>query len=156
MRGQRRNQLQELTREECLALLRGSIYLGRIGYVVDGVPVIVPVNFVLDGDTVVFCTTKGSKLSWLSNHTRIAFQADQAHALDQSGWSALIRGTAQEVTDAAAVRRLRRGSLRSWTVSSTEHWVRITVDHISGRRLGHRLHPPSANAKPGDLPDGAP
>jgi nitroimidazol reductase NimA-like FMN-containing flavoprotein (pyridoxamine 5'-phosphate oxidase superfamily) len=84
MRGQRRNQLQELTREECLALLRGSIYLGRIGYVVDGVPVIVPVNFVLDGDTVVFCTTQGSELSWLSNHTRIAFQADQAHALDQS------------------------------------------------------------------------
>lgn len=135
MSAQRRNELYELSRAECLALLRGNLYLGRIGYVVEGVPVIVPVNFVLDGETVVFCTAKGSKLSWLSNHSRIAFQADEGHDLAESGWSVLIRGTAEEITDPAEVRALRRGP-RSWAVPSAEHWVRITIDRISGRRLG--------------------
>jgi nitroimidazol reductase NimA-like FMN-containing flavoprotein (pyridoxamine 5'-phosphate oxidase superfamily) len=137
MSGRPRYQLRELSREECLALLRGNLYLGRIGYVVDGVPVIVPVNFVVDGDTVVFCTAKRSKLSWLSNHSRIAFQADQGHPLDESGWSVLIRGTAHEISDPAEVRNLRRGP-RSWAVPSTERWVRITIDQISGRWLGRR------------------
>lgn len=137
MSDQPRSELHELTRQECLALLRGHRHLGRIGYVVDGVPVIVPVNFVLDGETVVFCTARGSKLSWLSNHSRIAFEADGDHPLDQSGWSVLIRGTAEEVTDPKEVRGLRRGP-RSWAVPSTEHWVRISADQISGRRLGRR------------------
>jgi nitroimidazol reductase NimA-like FMN-containing flavoprotein (pyridoxamine 5'-phosphate oxidase superfamily) len=149
MSDHRRYQLQQLTAEECLALLGGPIYLGRIGYVVDGVPVIVPVNFVLDGETVVFATMPGSKLSWLRNHRRIAFQVDQGHALDESGWSVLVRGTAHEITDLAELRALRRG-LRSWAVPSTGHWIRIVIDQISGRRLGPRLHTLGANATRGD------
>jgi uncharacterized protein len=149
MSDHRRYQLQQLTAEECLALLGGPIYLGRIGYVVDGVPVIVPVNFVLDGETVVFATMPGSKLSWLRNHRRIAFQVDQGHALDESGWSVLVRGTAHEITDLAELRALRRGP-RSWAVPPTGHWVRIAIEQISGRRLGPRLHTLGANATRGD------
>lgn len=149
MSDQQRNRLRVLTRDECLALLRGHLYIGRIGYVVDGVPVIVPVNFVLDGETVVFSTIKGSKLSWLGNHSRVAFQADHGRALDQSGWSVLVRGTAHEITDPAAVRALRRGP-RSWAVPSMEHWIGVTIDQISGRRLGRRVRAPSAGPTPGD------
>jgi len=141
--------LQQLRAEECLALLGGSIYLGRIGYVVDGVPVIVPVNFVLDGETVVFATMPGSKLSWLTNHRRIAFQVDQGHALDESGWSVLVRGTAHEITDLAELRALRRGP-RSWAVPPTGHWVRIAIEQISGRRLGPRLNTLGAKARRDD------
>jgi nitroimidazol reductase NimA-like FMN-containing flavoprotein (pyridoxamine 5'-phosphate oxidase superfamily) len=138
MSDHRRYQLQELTAEQCLALLRGPIYLGRIGYVVDGVPVIVPVNFVLDGETVVFATMPGSKLSWLKNQRQIAFQVDQGHVLDESGWSVLVRGTAHEITNLAELRALRRGP-RSWAAPSTGHWIRIAMDQISGRRLGRLL-----------------
>lgn len=49
--GHARYQLEELTVDECMALLDGRSSVGRIGYVVDGVPVIVPVNYELDGDT---------------------------------------------------------------------------------------------------------
>lgn len=139
MSDQPRHGLRVLSREECLALLRGHLGLGRIGYVVDGVPVIVPVNFMLDGDSVVFCTAKGSKLSWLSNHSRLAFQADHSHPADESGWSVLIRGTAQEITDPAEIRVVRSGP-RSWAVPSTEHWVRIVIDQVSGRWLGRPAH----------------
>jgi nitroimidazol reductase NimA-like FMN-containing flavoprotein (pyridoxamine 5'-phosphate oxidase superfamily) len=128
--------LEVLTTDECMALLDSRRSLGRIGYVVDGVPIIVPVNYVLDDDSIVFLTTRGSKLSWLSNHRNVAFEVDEVHSVDESGWSVLVRGTAAEVTDPAEVRRLRRGPLRSWAVPTSEHWVRLTIGLISGRRLG--------------------
>jgi uncharacterized protein len=135
MSDQHTARLQKLTRFECLELLRSEPFLGRIGYVVNGLSVIFPVNFVVDGESLVFSTAKGSKLSWLNNHSRVAFEADHGRPLDRSGWSVLVHGTAHEVTDAAELDTLRRGPLQSWAIPSAEHWVRITIDEISGRRL---------------------
>jgi uncharacterized protein len=135
MTDQPKARLQELTSDQCMDLLRSHLFLGRIGYVVDGLPIIVPVNFVVDGESVVFSTAKGSKLSWLSNHSRVAFQADHDRASDRSGWSVLIHGTAREVTDPTELDALRTGSLHSWAIPSAEHWVRISIDRISGRRI---------------------
>jgi nitroimidazol reductase NimA-like FMN-containing flavoprotein (pyridoxamine 5'-phosphate oxidase superfamily) len=150
MRDQRKRRLQELTRDECIELLRSHPLFGRIGYVVEGVPVILPVNFVVDGESVVFTTAKGSKLSWLSSHSRIAFQADHGRPLDRSGWSVLVRGTAHEVTDPAELEALQQGPLHSWAVPSAEHWVRISFDEISGRRLERGVRAVGLDAEPDD------
>jgi uncharacterized protein len=129
-------QLTTLTREECLELLRGAV-VGRIGYVADGMAIILPVNFALfDGD-IVFCTAQGSKLSWLSLRERVAFEADESRPADHEGWSVLIQGVAREVTHPHELAVLRRGHLRSWFRSPHEHWVRISIEAISGRAL-HR------------------
>ena len=64
--------------------------LARIGYVEDGMATITPVNFaMLDGD-IVFCTAKGSKLSWLSLRGRLTFEADESSSIDHEGWSVLV------------------------------------------------------------------
>lgn len=129
-------QLTTLTREECLELLRGAV-VGRIGYVADGMAIIIPVNFaLLDGD-IVFCTAMGSKLSWLSLRERVAFEADESRPADHEGWSVLIQGVAREVTRPEELAVLRRGPLRSWLRSPHEHWVRISIEAMSGRAL-HR------------------
>jgi uncharacterized protein len=141
MTDQPESRLQALTRDQCLDLLRSHLFLGRIGYVVDGLPIIVPVNFVVDGESVVFSTAKGSKLSWLSNHSRVAFQADHDRPSDQSGWSVLIHGTAREVIDPVELAVLRTGSLHSWAIPSADHWVRISIDRISGRRIERAVRP---------------
>ena len=127
--------LKELTRNECLDLLRGHLAVGRIGYVVDGLAYIVPVNFVVDGESVVFSTARGSKLSWLSNHSRVAFEVDHARPLDRSGWSVLVHGTASEVVDPTELEALRQGPLHSWVAPPAAHWVRVSLDQVSGRRL---------------------
>ena len=127
-------QLESLTREECLQLLRGAV-VGRIAYVADGMATIIPVNFALfDGD-IVFCTAKGSTLSWLSMRGRLAFEADESRPADHEGWSVLVRGVAREVTHPDELAVLRRGHLRSWLRSPQEHWVRISIAAISGRTL---------------------
>ena len=47
------DRLRKLDRDECFALLSGSV-IGRVGYVVDGRATIVPVNLgVVDGDSVI-------------------------------------------------------------------------------------------------------
>jgi uncharacterized protein len=150
MGDQRESRLNELSRAECIELLRSQRHLGRIGYVVNGVPMILPVNFAVDGEFVVFVTAKGSKLSWLGSHTRVAFQVDHGRPLDESGWSVLVHGTAQEVTDAAELEPLRRGPLHSWAVASGEHWIRISLDEISGRRLRRRSRALGSEVEVGD------
>ena len=126
--------LQTLTREECLELLE-QVVVGRIGYVTDGIAIILPVNFtVLDGD-IVFCTAKGSTLNWLRLRGHLSFQADESRWADREGWSVLIHGFAREVTDPDELEILRRGPLRSWLRSPAEQWVRIRIETISGRAL---------------------
>ncbi len=136
MSDQEQPQLETLTREECLELLQRSV-IGRIGYVADGLAIIVPVNFtMLDGD-IVFCTARGRKLSWLNLRGRLSFQADESTPADHEGWSVLVHGVAREVTDPGELAALRRRPQRSWLRSPEEHWVRIDVESISGRAL-HR------------------
>jgi uncharacterized protein len=126
--------LRTLTRKECLELLRGAV-VGRIGYVTDGIATIIPVNFGLFDDDIVFCTAKGSKLNWLSLRGRVAFEADGSSPANREGWSVLIQGVAREITEPDVLAGLRRGPMRSWLSSPHEHWVRISIEAISGRAL---------------------
>ena len=135
--------LNTLTREECLELLRGAV-VGRIGYVADGMATIIPVNFALVHGDIVFCTAKGSTLSWLSMRGHVAFEADESRPAEHEGWSVLVRGVAREVTDPEELAVLRRGHLRSWLRSPHEHWVRISIDTISGRALRGAAAPAEA------------
>jgi uncharacterized protein len=126
--------LEEISREECMELLQHKSYVGRVGFIEDGRPMVLPVNYLANGDSVVFCTPAGSKLSEL-NEIPVAFEVDTSRSLRSSGWSVLVQGIAREVTDPEELDRLRRGPLKSWASSTAEHWVRVSIDEISGRRI---------------------
>jgi nitroimidazol reductase NimA-like FMN-containing flavoprotein (pyridoxamine 5'-phosphate oxidase superfamily) len=128
------NRLEEIDREECLRLLREEAYVGRLAFLVDGRPMVLPVNYLAEGETVVFSTVAGTKLAAVRD-TPVAFEIDESRALYHAGWSVVVRGVAHEVTDRDELERLRRGPLRSWAEGTREHWVRISVDEISGRRI---------------------
>lgn len=128
-------EIEELSRDECLRLLQEESYVGRIGFIVDGRPMVLPVNYLAEGSSVVFCTASGTKLSAVSGGAPVVFEVDSSRPLYHSGWSVLVRGVASEVTDPDELDSLRRGPLHSWVTPSAEHWVRISIDEISGRRL---------------------
>jgi len=78
--------LEELSREECLRLL-GDHKVGRVAVADPGeAPLVVPVNYLLDGEAVVFRSGTGSKLRALAG-TPISFQLDEVDLLHWSGWS---------------------------------------------------------------------
>ena len=90
---------------------------------------------VADEVSIVFCTQPGSKLSAVGAGAPVAFEVDDSRALYHAGWSVVVKGNAREVTDHDELDELRRGPLHSWATQSTEHWVRIDIEEITGRRI---------------------
>jgi nitroimidazol reductase NimA-like FMN-containing flavoprotein (pyridoxamine 5'-phosphate oxidase superfamily) len=127
--------LEELGRQDCLNLL-ATASVGRVGFIVDGKPEVLPVNYGLDGDTVVFRTAEGSALNHASLSV-IAFEVDHIEETTRSGWSVVVQGVAQSMGDAldATSERLRRLEVITWAPGTRQRWFRVTPDRITGRRL---------------------
>ena len=127
--------MSELTDDECHRLLGGQD-LGRLGFVVKGQPVIVPVNYVYAEGRVVFRTGEGLKLRHAPRR-RVAFEIDGVDEAGEVGWSVLVKGTAFDITDAAdsLAERLRRLPLVPFGAGEKAHWVEIVPLEITGRRL---------------------
>ncbi|MBK8446608.1 MAG: pyridoxamine 5'-phosphate oxidase family protein [Micropruina sp.] len=121
-----------LDEDEAWQLL-GSAQVGRLATVIERQPDIFPVNFVLDGQTVVFRTAEGSKLLQLIVNAGVAFEVDQWDA--GTGWSVVVKGHAEEVSDSDELARVERLPLQPWVPTVKTHFIRITVEQIDGRRF---------------------
>jgi nitroimidazol reductase NimA-like FMN-containing flavoprotein (pyridoxamine 5'-phosphate oxidase superfamily) len=117
--------VEELSAEECLRLL-GTQQVGRLGVVVGGQPLVLPVNYVLDDDTIVFRSDPGTKLDAASLQ-RVAFEVDQLQPRARVGWSVLVQGVGQEVraADGAAYQRVQALPVVPWTGGAKAHFVRV-------------------------------
>ena len=94
-----------------------------------------PVNYVVVGDVVVFRTGEGLKLDTVPL-ANVAFEVDQVDAGTQSGWSIVVQGVAEEITDDGwLAESLRHAVLHTWLPKRADHYVRIRPRLISGRRL---------------------
>ena len=121
-----------LTDAEAWAAL-GSMDVGRLATILGGVPDIVPVNFVIDGRSLVFRTAEGGKLLALTVNQQVAFEVDSWD--DAGGWSVVAKGSAAEVTDAADLAAAEALPLRPWVPTIKLHYVRVEITEISGRRF---------------------
>jgi nitroimidazol reductase NimA-like FMN-containing flavoprotein (pyridoxamine 5'-phosphate oxidase superfamily) len=130
--------LVAMSREECVQLLADHSF-GRLAVVVDGQPVIFPVNYVLDGEDVVFRNDPGTKLTHASLD-RVAFEVDEVDEARREGATVVVQGLGVEFTSAVdeASERQRELPLHPWAVGEKSHWVRIIRPVITGRRLGRR------------------
>ena len=128
----------ELGREECLTLLATHSF-GRVA--VNGgagqPPVIRPVNYVFDERTqsVVFRTAAGSKFYALLKAAHAAFEVDDTDEASRTGWSVIMHGVTDELTNPADLRRLEGLGLEPWAPGPKAHWMHIRAWTMSGRRL---------------------
>jgi uncharacterized protein len=127
--------VEVLDRATCIELLARHRFVGRLGFVSEGRPIVLPVNYVFDDDAVVFCTARGTMLDAVVGGADVAFEVDDSVPLHHSGWSVLVRGRAEVVTDPSEMARLRHGPLRPWVKGARANWVRIRLEEISGRRI---------------------
>jgi uncharacterized protein len=127
--------MEVLGEQECLALL-ASAPVGRVGVVVDGQPLIFPVNHVLDGRSIVVRTDAG-RLLHAASLARVAFEVDGFDAGARSGWSVMVQGIGHDVTDAldTTSEHLQTVPVSPWAPGSRTRLLRIDVDTISGRRF---------------------
>jgi nitroimidazol reductase NimA-like FMN-containing flavoprotein (pyridoxamine 5'-phosphate oxidase superfamily) len=126
----------ELTRDECLKRLAGRT-IGRLAVMVNHYPQVFVVNYRLDDFIVVFRTHAGTKLN-AANHANVSFQVDQIDEISRSGWSVLIQGMAEDVTDRVAdpvSERSRNLGVQPWVPGEKPRLVRIIPARITGREL---------------------
>ncbi len=137
--------LEVLSESDCFALL-ATAPIGRIVYSDRALPVIVPVNYTVDGDDVVIRTGRRSRLATHAAGHVIAFEVDEIDAASHSGWSVVLTGFLQLVEDPVDVARLERMGLRSWAPTAHDRYVRLRPDLVTGRRI------PAALSQTSDAP----
>lgn len=137
-----RNGMEVLHRDECMHLLRNGA-IGRIGVSSAALPVVVPVNYALSGDTIVLRTARDSRLAAATANAVVAFEVDD---LDRSGdgWTVLVTGIADEVTDPDEWARCRELLCGPWGPRGDERFVRISTDIVSGQRTAPACQAASA------------
>jgi nitroimidazol reductase NimA-like FMN-containing flavoprotein (pyridoxamine 5'-phosphate oxidase superfamily) len=131
---------EELDQAECLALL-ATVSVGRIGINSRSLPTILPVNFVLNGNDILFRTVPGTKLHAALTGAVVAFEADQLGSATTENWSVLVRGIAEEVTDPGQRAELEPLVPDSWAFEGgADYLVRVPAIIVSGRRIRPALN----------------
>ena len=131
-----RTGIEVIDRDECVSLLHADV-VGRLGLLSHGTPMVVPVNYAMDGDAVVFRTATGSKLA-AAGRAEACFEIDGFDRDARTGWSVLVTGRLEEVTStqAALLERLRSLGVSPWADGDHDHVMRLVPDRITGRRVG--------------------
>ena len=130
-----RNGLEVLSRDECMELL-ATATLGRVGVTSGALPIVLPVNFRVVGDRIVFRTGRGTKLDAASSGAVVALEVDDFDPMGHTGWSVMITGRADEV-DPADADELRGLALPRWAPKGDGRVVVIRTELVSGRRISH-------------------
>jgi nitroimidazol reductase NimA-like FMN-containing flavoprotein (pyridoxamine 5'-phosphate oxidase superfamily) len=137
--------LEIIDRADCLKLL-ASEEVGRLGVAFGGRPEIFPVNYVVDGDEVIFRTDPGTKLA-AATQNPVVFEVDDLDRVARSAWSVILHGRAHQVSSydsPALTRRLAPHCLYPWTGTAKAHLMHIVPTSISGRRVPGRTNRPAA------------
>lgn len=115
--------------------LVNSVAVGRVGFVFDGEPFVLPVNCAVIDGKIAFRTAGDSMLHTLGDGARVAFEADHLDPDHESGWSVLIRGNLWNVVDEELRRRLVEAPTHPWAPGPIHSWMIIVPSVVSGRSI---------------------
>lgn len=125
----------ELTIEECLELLNGGV-VGRVAMCTPMGPRIVPLNYAMFEDAIVFRTMPYSELGTYGWNTDLAFEVDHLDYEQQLGWSVVAIGRSELVEDPDEVQQIRAGwDPTPWVGGRRYLYLRLRWRDLTGRRL---------------------
>lgn len=129
--------VKRLTPAECRRLIApGGV--GRIAITAASGPLVLPVNFAVDANSIVFRTDSGSLIAAHAAEP-VAFEVDSVDEALRQGWSVLARGTAHRVAQPGELHHLREhAAVTPWAGGEREAYMQIVPVQISGRRVGTR------------------
>jgi uncharacterized protein len=133
MPGQPRS-LEALSRRKSIELLSGAV-VGRAVFTVSALPAVVPITFGLLHDALVLRTSSGSRLAAAADGQVLAFEADEVDPVAREGWSVVVTGIAELVTEP-----IRRAAIRSvvepFAPGENDVYVSLPLTVVTGRRVG--------------------
>jgi nitroimidazol reductase NimA-like FMN-containing flavoprotein (pyridoxamine 5'-phosphate oxidase superfamily) len=129
--------MDDLDDQVCWQLLDGAV-VGRVGFVLDGAPLVFPVNFAVDGRSIVMRTAQTSLLEGIGGGAPVAFEVDASDAFAETGWSVVVQGVGEEVTGDAERSELAKLPLHPWAPGERDRWLRIHPTTVSGRAISRK------------------
>jgi nitroimidazol reductase NimA-like FMN-containing flavoprotein (pyridoxamine 5'-phosphate oxidase superfamily) len=122
----------ELGTDECWTLLATST-VGRLAWSGPEGPTVLPVNFTVVGESIVFRTSPYAAAAREVDDLPVAFEVDDLDPGTRSGWSVLVRGTARLVYDDTLAPG--RSTPDVWAEGGRALHVVIAARQLTGRRL---------------------
>lgn len=123
--------IQPLTDEQCWELLRKHEF-GRLAFHLAGEVHITPINYAVDGKTLLFRTAEGNKLLGVVMNQDVAFEIDD-YSSDEA-WSVILRGNAR-LLEGDEEFRAEQVPLRPWVNTMKFNVVEISPTEMSGRHF---------------------
>jgi uncharacterized protein len=136
--------IYELDHEECWEALRADEF-GRLAYHLADEVNLVPLNYAVDGDTLLFRTAEGSKLLGVVMNPDVVFEIDSYG--ESTAQSVIVRGRARLLEEDEA-HRADTTRLRPWLPTLKYNVVEIVPIEVTGRRFN--LARPWLQMKVGD------
>ena len=124
-----RTGLDLIPADECLALL-ATTDVGRLAIGHGGSVDIFPINYALDGRTILFRTAEGTK--WRDGPGGgVAFEVDELDAEHRTGWSVVVHGRLEPVAPGVE----GEASPLPWAEGTKPHLLRLVPENVTGRRI---------------------
>lgn len=123
-----------LSNDECWELLRRTS-VGRLAVSIAGKPDIFPINYLADGEGLVFRSGAGTKLAAAALLHDVAFEIDGYEPANRIAWSVVVKGKAHQVERMEDVFAAEDLPLFPWLASPKPNFVRIAPTEITGRRF---------------------
>lgn len=125
--------LELLSHTECVLLLTRA-QVGRVVFTVAALPAVVPVTFAVLDDAVVMCTAPDTRLAVAADGGVLAFEIDELDPPSRTGWSVVVTGVAELVTDPLTRSRIH-GVVVPWAPGHHDVFIRLPLTLITGRRI---------------------
>jgi nitroimidazol reductase NimA-like FMN-containing flavoprotein (pyridoxamine 5'-phosphate oxidase superfamily) len=108
-----------------------------VAVIVGHYPLVFPVNYAVDGKTILYRTGAGTKLHSV-HRSNVTFEVDEIDTARRAGWSVMVKGVAQELSpkrDRRLISRAELSGANPWAAGDREHVIRILADQVTGRRI---------------------
>lgn len=123
-----------LTSRQCWKLL-SETSIGRLAVTVNGHPDVFPINYHIDGESIIFRTGGGTKIDAIGEDARVALEADAVSAEFGLAWSVVVKGHAEIVPPDSAVLNGTNQGMFPWQGVGKDHLVRIVAEEVTGKRF---------------------
>ena len=131
---QRGGRVERLSPAECRRLLAAGA-VGRLGYSTANGPRIVPMNYTLVGERLIFRTTPDTEAGRCADGAQVAFEVDQVDEFLHAGWSVLVTGEADQIT----TRELQLLDVFQvpdpWPAGERSLFLQLPLTALTGRRV---------------------
>ena len=126
--------IAQLPVDECWRRL-AEVTTGRLCFVEAGEPMVLPVNHAVDGHRLVIRTARGTAVHRLADGRSVAYEADALTPVTREGWSVVVRGLIEELTDEDELARAQALGLHPWASGCRDHYLQLSPWAVTGRQI---------------------